>query len=194
MPRPSPPRRTTICASSSPTRTASPSRRTPARRFAGWPAYRASRPSRSICATTSSATRRPATRSCDRPTAASRGSCLADRVAQPFGHADRAHRRAVDAGVARRAAAGDLVTAEELVAEREAGAAHLGTGAAHCELVVEPERAQIFGVRLDHHHVHPARVNVGVAVPELAEVLDASDLEPPEVCGVVGDAHRVGLA
>ena len=49
---------------------------------------------------------------------------------QPVGHADGAHRCAVDAGVARRTAAGDLVTTDELVGEREARAAHLGAGAA----------------------------------------------------------------
>ena len=57
-------------------------------------------------------------------------SPLADRLAEPARHADGAHRRAVDAGVAGLTAAGDLVIADELVGEREARAAHLGAGAA----------------------------------------------------------------
>jgi hypothetical protein len=98
------------------------------------------------------------------------------------------------ARVAGRAAAGELPGPDDLVGEREARAADVRAGALDRELLVEPQRAQVLGMRLDDHHVHAARVDVRVAVTHLAQVLHPPDLEPRQICRVVGDAHRVGLA
>ena len=80
------------------------------------------------------------------------------------------------------------------IGEAERGALALGERAADRELVVEAQRRVIAQVDSHHGELEPVAVaQLAVGVAERAQVLDARALEPGEVGGMVGDAHRVGL-
>jgi hypothetical protein len=61
------------------------------------------------------------------------------------------------------------------------------------ELVVEPRRDAVAAERLEHQRLDALIPQRLVAARELAQVLNARDLEPDDVGGVVRDALGVGI-
>jgi hypothetical protein len=63
---------------------------------------------------------------------------------------------------------------------------------AHGQAVVEASRLEVAHVRLDRERLDPIGSQARVAATEARKVVDAGDLEPDEVDGVVRDA--LGIA
>src|SRR3954453_1147654 len=116
-----------------------------------------------------------------------------DRLRQVGGHARGDERPRVDARVAGPAVRNQVVAAREVVLEAETRAAEAGAADADRDRLVEPGGAEVARVRLGRQRLAAALLEAGVAAVEAREIVDAGDLEPHEVRGVVGDALRVGL-
>ncbi len=120
-------------------------------------------------------------------------SAVAISSASQVGNARRPVGGRVHAGVSR-PAVGDLhALALDRVVEPEAGAAELAAVRAHGETVVEARGLEVAHVRLDRQCLDPVGAEAGIAAAEAREVVDAGDLEPDEVDGVVRDALCVRL-
>ena len=145
----------------------------------------AHRPSRRPTRRRPSRRRRPA-----RPPA-SRAAAIAS--ASQAGKPRRPERLAVDHGVLRPAVGDDLAVALEHVLEAEPRAADVDAAGVDPDPVVEEHRLQVADVRLGRQRLVPVGLDAPVAAAEPGEVVDARDLVPDEVGGVVGDALRVGL-
>jgi hypothetical protein len=61
------------------------------------------------------------------------------------------------------------------------------------QAVVEPRRLPVADVRLDRHRFDALLAQRRVAAAEARQVVDARDLEPDQVLGVVGDALGIRL-
>jgi uncharacterized membrane protein len=91
-------------------------------------------------------------------------------------------------------AVGDSLSASlDQVLEAKARAAKVAAARVDRETVVEACRDAVAHGRLGHERLDPTRAKGGIAAREAVEVLDACDLEPDEVRGVVGDTLSVGL-
>src|SRR5918994_4589212 len=120
--------------------------------------------------------------------------CFDDGLREPCRHARGAVVAYRDAGMRRPAVGDDLaVVALDLVVEPEACAADVATASVDLQVVVESGRGAIPRVRLEGESVDSLLAQDLVAASEPAEVLDAGDLEPDQVLGVVRNALRVGL-
>jgi hypothetical protein len=94
-----------------------------------------------------------------------------------------------------RPAVGDRrsVVAHDRVLVAEAGALHVDAARVYMEQVVEARRSAVAAERLEHERLDTGVAQRLVAARELAQVLDACDLEPDEVRRVVRDALRIGV-
>ena len=119
-------------------------------------------------------------------------SAAADRLGEPGGNAGRAHRRRVDARVLGVPVRDELVSARDRVLVAEAGAAQRRRSA-QWTTSSSSKRAgtPVAAERLEDERLDPVVAQRLVAAGERAQVLDARDLEPDEVGGVVRDALRV---
>ena len=91
-------------------------------------------------------------------------------------------------------AVGDHVSIPfEQVLVAEAGSPDVNAAGVDAHAVVEDHRREVADVRLGRQHLVPLRLQTFVSAAKAGEVLDASNLEPDEVGGVVGDPLGVGL-
>ena len=168
-PKPKPPPPTAAAADDDPARSTPPPPTTAAddRRQAAAPAAAASPPS-------------------FRPSAS-------DRVDEERGHARRPERRRVDAGVGG-PAVGHGVPPRSIAYSKRKRAPRTSTQRTPMSRSVrEARRHQIADVRLDRRGVDARLAQGRVAALEPRQVVDARELEPDEVVGVVDDPLRVGL-
>ena len=94
----------------------------------------------------------------------------------------------------RRPAVGDgVAVALDDVLVAKAGAANVDAACMDPQPVVELRRLAMTDVGLDRERLDALLAQRGVAPAEAGEVVDARDLEPDEVLGVVGDALRIRL-
>src|SRR5205823_6966337 len=98
-----------------------------------------------------------------------------------------------DAGVACPARSDRRAVALDRVVEAEARAAQLAAVGADRQPVVEACGGEVADVGLDRQRLDPLCPQARVAAAEACQVVDAGDLEPDEVNGVVRDPLRVGL-
>jgi NAD-dependent protein deacetylase/lipoamidase len=93
-----------------------------------------------------------------------------------------------------RPAVGDqLAPALDGVVETEARSPDVYAASVDPQGIVEADRGEVADVRLDRQRLEALVANRLVAAGEPGEVVDARDLEPNEVGGVVGDSLGVGL-
>ena len=85
------------------------------------------------------------------------------------------------------------VVSNDRVLVTEARAAHAHAARVHVQNVVEARRREVAAVGLEDDRLDAVVAQRLVAAGKRAEVLDARDLEPDEVGGVVRDPLRVGL-
>src|SRR5205085_5692066 len=111
----------------------------------------------------------------------------ADRLREPVGHAGRAKRPAVDGRVARPPVREQLAIALDGVVVAEAGAADLAAPSMDEDPVGEARRPEVAHVRLEDERLDSPLPELRIAARVPLEVLDAGDLEPDEVDGVVHD-------
>src|SRR6185312_12414242 len=98
-----------------------------------------------------------------------------------------------DAGVLGVAVGQQLLSPDDRVLVAEAGRARADAPGVDDELVVEPGRDAVAAERLEHERLDALVAQGLIAAGELAQVLDARDLEPDDVRGVVRDALGVGV-
>ncbi len=116
-----------------------------------------------------------------------------NRLRQPRRHPGRPEGSRVDDAVGGPAVRDQLAVPLDRVLEAEARPPQVDAARAHDQLVVEHRGLQVAHVALEHERLDPVRADRGIAAREAVEVVDAGDLEPDEVGGVVRDPLRVGL-
>src|SRR5690242_10294155 len=111
----------------------------------------------------------------------------ADRAAEPLRDTRWAERHRVDAGVLGVAVSEQFVSPDDLVLVAETGSARADAAGVDDELVVETGRDPVADERLEDERFDALLAQRLVTAGELAEVLDARDLEPDHVRRVVRD-------
>jgi hypothetical protein len=86
-----------------------------------------------------------------------------------------------------------LAVALDYVLVPKASSANVYAPGVDLQAIVESCRLQMTNVGLDRHRFDPVLPERGVATAKPCQVVDAGDLEPHEVLGVVRDALSVGL-
>ena len=135
--------------------------------------------------------RHPAS-SCAAP-AAALGLGAGDRLGEPGRNACRPVIADRDASMGRPPVSDRLAVPLDLVVEAKASATKVAAARVNREAVVEAGRVPIASVRLERQRVDAFVAQLLVAAAEAPQVLDARDLEPDEVRGVVGDTLSVRL-
>ena len=99
----------------------------------------------------------------------------------------------VDAGMERPAVGNRVAVALDRIVEAEAGTAQVAAGTADRETVVEAGGGEVPDVPLRRERLDSLGPELRIAAPEAREVVDARELEPDQVDGVVHDSLGVGL-
>ena len=87
----------------------------------------------------------------------------------------------------------NVAAAVDFVFVLDAGPFGLDGGGSERQYIIEERRQKILHIHLRHHQHHASRFQLAVAVPHRPQQLDAAELEPGEVVGVVYPSLAVGF-